>query len=93
MARAEGSRPKGYLVETGPDQAPKEADTFTCQHCCKIVIVRPFCSPSDIEFGGQCKGCMGLICLTCYNKPGCDHIEKKLERAESSARFRASMGH
>lgn len=89
--RAPGSKAKGYAIETGPDMQAKEADTFTCQHCNRIVFIKPFCSPSDIEFGGQCKGCMGLICIYCYNKPGCDHIEKKLERIEREGQFRRSL--
>jgi hypothetical protein len=92
MFKPGGSTPKGYLLETGPERVVKEADTFTCQHCNRVVYVRPFCSPSDIEFGGQCKGCMGLICLSCYDKPGCDHIEKKLERAEARSRALRSYG-
>jgi hypothetical protein len=87
--RPTGSRPTGFytLHDRLEDAVEKECDTFTCQHCSRLVKVKPFCSPSDIEFGGQCKGCMGLICLRCYDIPGCDHIERKLERAESRKQF------
>lgn len=89
--RPTGSKALGFYVQWAPDEKPDEADTFTCQHCNRITKVKPFCSPSDIEFGGQCKGCMGLVCLRCYNIPGCDHIEKKIERAEARARFLREM--
>ena len=92
MSKALGSKPLGYFVCFDPDGRDREADTFTCQHCNRVVKVKPFCSPSDIEFGGQCKGCMGLVCLRCYDIPGCDHIEKKLERAERGKQFFLDMG-
>jgi hypothetical protein len=82
-----GSKAIGYECETGPGGIVRENDTFTCQHCNVIVTIQPMCRPEDLQFGGQCKGCMGLICLKCYNKGGCDPIEKKIERHEARARL------
>lgn len=82
-----GSKAIGYQIEEGPEGFKKETDTFTCGHCNRIIEVKPMCRPEDLEFGGQCKGCMRLICLVCYNKGGCDPIEKKIERYEARARF------
>lgn len=89
--RAIGSKPGGYQIEYRVEGKDREADTFTCQHCNKIVEVKPFCSPSDIEFGGQCKGCMGLICLPCYDKAECTPIEKWCEEQERKGRFRREL--
>lgn len=86
-----GSKPGGYQIEFSFDGKTKEADTFTCRHCNRIVEVKPFCSPSDIEFGGQCKGCMGLICLKCYDKAECKPIEKWCEEQERKGRFRRDL--
>jgi hypothetical protein len=83
MVRAPGSRAGGYLQTFTPDGLV-EADTFTCQHCNRIVAVKPMCRPEDL--GGRCTCCGGLICQSCVGK-GCDHIEKKLQRIE--ARFHA----
>lgn len=88
MARIPGSKPIGYFYVWGneEDKILRECDTFTCQHCNTIVPVRPLCPPNEMP-GGQCKGCMGLICTKCYAKGGCDHIEKKLERQERLGRW------
>jgi hypothetical protein len=86
-----GSKPGGYQIEFICGGSVKETDTFTCQHCNKIVEVKPFCSPSDVEFGGQCKGCMGLICLSCYDKAECRPIEKWCEEQERKSRFRREL--
>lgn len=72
--------PGGYLIITDPEAATKEADTFKCQHCQRIVIVKPMCDPADM--GGRCTCCDGLICDRCVGK-GCDPVEKKLLRLES----------
>jgi len=74
-------RPGGYLLSVDPDAgSPFEADTFTCRHCQKIVLVKPMCDPADM--GGRCTVCDGLICKNCVGK-GCDPMEKKLQRLEA----------
>ena len=82
-------REGGYLIGHG-DGKPIERSTFTCAHCCRVVIVKPKCDPADV--GGLCKQCMGLICPRCYDLGRCDPLEKKLERAEAKDRFRRSLG-
>lgn len=86
-----GSRPGGLTIISSPDSGEKFVETFTCQHCNKIVDIKPYCSPSDVEFGGQCKGCMGLICLECYGKAECRPIEKWCEEQERKGRFRRDL--
>ena len=64
----------------GPWGNDKEVDTFSCQHCNKVVFVEPFCDPADM--GGLCRVCNGLICEECVKECICDPHEKKLERWE-----------
>lgn len=81
--------PKGYLVGTGPEGLVSEADTFTCSHCQKIVIVKPMCDPADM--GGRCGICDTLICPKCVGQ-GCAPWEEKMKRMESSYHARRSYG-
>jgi hypothetical protein len=91
MIRPVGGKAIGFMCETGPDGFVKERDIFTCQHCNYLIIVEPGSPPED--YGGRCKGCMGLICPGCVARSrlsdygGCDHIEKKLERVEKKTGF------
>jgi hypothetical protein len=78
-------KPGGYLVLVDPDlPKPVEHDTFTCQHCNRVVVVKPMCDPASL--GGRCTVCNGLICERCCGK-GCDPLEEKLQRIEAKARF------
>lgn len=93
MIPAVGGKPLGYFVEVGSGGVVREVSTFTCQHCNRIGLVQPFKSAEESGTGAICYGCGGLICLGCLKRsrqndiPKCDHIERKLERAERSARF------
>lgn len=97
MIPAVGKKALGYLVETGEGRVVREVDTFTCQHCCRIGKVQPFKGADESGSGAMCHGCGGLICLGCVKRsrqndvPRCDHIERKLERAERSARFHRDL--
>lgn len=86
MTAQPGSKALGFLTVYGEGKIVRECDTFTCQHCNTIVPVPPMAKGNDMP-GGQCKGCMGLVCTQCYDKGGCDHIEKKLERFERRSRW------
>jgi hypothetical protein len=86
MPRVVGSKAIGYLCETSEGRIVRECDTFTCRHCNRIVPVPPNCRANDMP-GGTCWGCRGLVCTRCYDKGGCDHIEKKLERQERLGRW------
>jgi hypothetical protein len=93
--RSLGGKAIGFMCESGPDFI-KERDVFTCQHCNYLIMVEPG-SPAE-DYGGRCKGCMGLICPGCVARArmnefgGCDHIEKKLERAEKFRMIIRSFG-
>jgi hypothetical protein len=72
-------KPGGYTIITDPDRGVREMHSFTCKHCCRVTFVASGCDPA--EAGGYCTCCDALICKYCAGHP-CDHIEKKLERAE-----------
>lgn len=80
-------RPQGYLIITDPCAPPVEADTFTCCHCNRIVIVPPAPQPMP---GGFCRMCMKPCCDLCADK-GCTPFERKLEAMEQRARDQRSL--
>ena len=80
-------KPGGYSIITDPAFASaREADTFTCYHCQKIIFVKPLCDPA--EMGGRCTICDKLICKHCVGN-GCDPFERKLERLEARRSYEA----
>lgn len=83
-------RAGGYLVGVDVDGGLHEADTFTCFHCNKVVIVKPKCDPA--ELGGMCRICCKMICPSCVDLGRCDPMEEKLARAEQSEQARRSYG-
>lgn len=93
MIPAVGKKALGCLQEIGNGGVVREADTFTCQHCNRVGLVQPFKGVEESGSGAMCYGCGGLICLGCLKRsrhndvPKCDHIERKLERAERAGRF------
>ena len=98
MRRAGGY---GQLIcfEEAPQQAvafdchgrvvQREADTFTCSHCNRVVFVNAKEKPEDV--GGVCRLCAGLICCTCVDGP-CVPFEEKLAGMERRADTLRSYG-
>lgn len=97
-------RPGGYAVITCPvpvevsfDRARRERlgegnfelDTFTCQHCGRVVHVKPGMIPD--ELGSMCRNCMRMVCSICAPGP-CVPFEKKLDLAERRAQALRSYG-
>lgn len=78
----------GYARADGP-AGTEEADTFTCNHCQRVVFVRPRCDPADA--GGLCRQCDGLICPACIGKV-CDPWEKQMQRMEAREAALRSYG-
>lgn len=78
-------RPGGYAFSFDVGGIRQEADTFSCAHCNRVVIVKPKCDPNDL--GGMCRLCDKMICAACVDLGKCDPVEKKLEREE--ARYHA----
>jgi hypothetical protein len=83
-------RAGGYAVITEGDGGRREADTFSCSHCQRIVFVRARQDPS--ELGGFCRACMRHICGPCADVGSCTPFEKMLERVEARDRFLRSAG-
>lgn len=75
----------GYATLTSPLGNRKEADTFTCGHCQKIIHVT-YKIPLD-QLGGRCTICDTLICPECIKTGMCDPFEKKLQRMEAVKRY------
>ncbi len=57
----------------------KECDTFTCNHCQKIVHVPPMINGTEV--GGFCMKCDSLVCNQCKAKQTCTPVEKQIEDA------------
>lgn len=88
----------GYFICVDPDPrkgnaATIEHDTFTCQHCSRIVRVKAMCPPEDM--GGRCMNCGeglgGLICKECARLGNCVPLEKAIEQMEARDRFRREI--
>ena len=62
-----------------------EIDTFTCEHCNRIVHVPVRADPANI--GGMCKQYMGLVCPPCLEKRTCTPWEKQMAIMESRERL------
>lgn len=81
-------RSGGYAFTFDIDGIRQEADTFTCYHCNKVVLVKPKCDPCDL--GGMCRLCDKMICPSCVDLGRCDPFEKKLEQVEAKEIVRRS---
>lgn len=81
--------PQGYVTIASPSGSEKEADTFTCFHCQRIVMVRPLEPPENM--GGVCKVCYKLICPRCVGAGVCSPFERQLEEIEARDRFRRQL--
>ena len=84
--------PGGYATIIEPGRSTREADTFTCVHCNRVVHAVADGKPARPEdIGGLCMQCHGLICPACVGK-GCDPLEEKLRRWEARQAARRSYG-
>jgi len=66
-----------------------EMDTYTCEHCNRIVHVKPGAVPEDL--GSMCRRCMRMVCPQCAPGP-CVPFEKKLVAWEARSRALRSYG-
>ena len=78
------------IVDHGIRHVENEVDTFTCEHCCRVVHVPPRQDAANI--GGLCKQCMGMICPRCVDKGVCRPWEKQMEEREAKYEARRSYG-
>ena len=82
--------PGGYVLVVDPEAPDYEADTFTCSHCQRVVVVPVRASASDA--GGWCSCCTKPICGPCADTGVCTPWEKMLEKMEARDRFLRSIG-
>jgi hypothetical protein len=83
-------RPGGYFFSFDPGGVRQEADTFTCAHCNRVVIVKAKCNPDDL--GGMCRLCMKMICPACVDLGACTPFEKQIEAQERAFRLKRMAG-
>lgn len=96
--------PHGYAVITSPtrwrgnfdhfhceviEEGTTEIDTATCNHCNRVVHIKPRMDPADM--GGLCKQCMKFICPWCLDK-GCTPWEEVMRRQEARTEALRSYG-
>lgn len=96
--------PGGYAVITTPEPTPvnfdrlrcerlgegtHEVDVYCCEHCNRIVHVKPGAIPEQL--GSMCRNCMAMVCPRCAPGP-CVPWLKKLEIAERRDRALRSYG-
>lgn len=79
--------PQGYALWIGEGK-DKEADTITCNHCNRVVVVPPPPAPLNTGF---CRMCMDHICGPCADKGSCTPFEKKLEILESGKKLMEAL--
>lgn len=85
----------GYLIGSDPTSSlPIERDSFTCRHCNKVQLVKPYTDPRD--YGGKCNRCQGIICRACVEKARagarCLPFEDFLTKIERHDQFRRDAG-
>jgi hypothetical protein len=82
-------REQGYACISDPESGIKEASTFTCNHCQRIVHVKAKADPYDL--GGLCRLCDKMICPTCVGKD-CVPFMKSVEQMEERYHRRRALG-
>jgi hypothetical protein len=80
-------KPQGYATIVS-DRGVTECDTFTCNHCQRIVHVKPKARPEDL--GGHCRQCDKLICSNCVSQGFCAPWEKQMQQMEEREAARRS---
>lgn len=56
-------------------QSTGEADTYTCGHCQRVVIMAP-----GKQNEGMCRVCWRLVCKHCMKAGNCVPFEEEIER-------------
>ncbi len=76
---------RSFIEKCGP-RGTETVPCFSCAHCNKIVEV-----PKPDEPSGFCLCCMYSTCTSPECNKACTPFMKKIEAAESKARFRAAL--
>lgn len=92
-------RSQGTAIIVDPDAPTKEFDTITCNHCQRIVFLRPgpiahgfeagdpACPSKAHDPGGFCRVCMQPVCGPCADLGKCVPFEVKLLKMEGRKAF------
>jgi hypothetical protein len=83
-------RPDGYLIISSPGGRPVEADTISCAHCQRVVVMPA--NTTDVPDGGWCLQCHRALCGPCADLGTCTPFEKKLLEMEARGKLLAAMG-
>lgn len=71
-----------FLTENATGNVIAECNTYRCNHCGFTIHAKV--KTNLDELGGMCWGCSRMVCARCHDKPGCDELERKLDRVEKS---------
>ena len=80
---------RGYFYTSGPT-GEVEVDTFTCQHCNRVVFCCDRVTKKPLraeDCGGICNNCKGNICPRCVNLGVCIPLERALQRMETRREY------
>jgi len=70
--------PGGYCYSFDPGGVRQEADTMTCNHCNRVVIIHKKVD----DCGGHCRLCDKFICSECVDANHCVPFMAKVEQEE-----------
>jgi hypothetical protein len=82
----------GYAVLTDPDipGGVRERDTMRCNHCMRVVVLKPNESPF-----ATCRSCMEFICEACYGDlirgTPCKTVEQQADEIEAAIMKRRAV--
>ena len=79
----------GQITISGPRKT-READTLTCAHCQRVMVIRSSSPELPPYVGETCRKCMKKICPLCMGKD-CEPFIKKIERMEARDRLLRSI--
>lgn len=91
-------RALGYMQWIDPEPSRcAEFETFTCNHCNKIVRMQKEVSLQSLDMAirqgkekrdiRRCSGCDSLVCPSCHKSPTCTPFMAKVEAMERRARL------
>jgi hypothetical protein len=88
MPRANGSL---LIVDPNAPRA-READTSTCSHCQRVIVLHDEQGKRRENVAVHCHGCDKVICVPCAETARCEPFERKLEAIEGRSRLFAALG-
>ena len=80
-------RRQGYATIADPDGRLVEADSMTCGHCQRIVLLHDRKGSARPSVAVRCTQCDRGICVPCAEVARCDPFEEKLLRMEAGFNY------